>query len=157
MAKKVLVVFYSRNGNTKKAGEAIAKELNCDVEQIMDVKSRMGLFGWLRSGMEAVKEILPLIQETKKDLSAYDLVIIGTPVWGDRMSSPIRTYISKNKERFKQAAFFITHGGEGNTNVFVGMEQLSGKKPLAILDIISAQIKDGKYLEKVKEFVAKVN
>jgi len=58
VAKKILVVFYSRTGNTKKVGEAIAGELNCDTEQIMDVKSRMGIFGWLRSGREAMKEVI---------------------------------------------------------------------------------------------------
>lgn len=156
MSKKILVVFYSRTGNTKKVGEAIAKELNCDTEQIMDVKSRMGIFGWLRSGMEGSTEKLTLIRDTKKDPAAYDMVIIGSPVWGSKMSSPARTYITKNKDRFKQAAFFITCGGSGNEPVFKGMEALCGKKPLAALQITEEQLKSGEYAGKVREFVTEI-
>lgn len=156
MAEKILVVFYSRTGNTKKVGEAIAQELNCDVEQIMDVKSRKGLFGWFRSGAEAVKEVLAPIQDTKKDPSAYDMVIIGSPVWGSRMSSPVRTYISKNKEHFKQVAFFISCSGEGNGIVFDGMEKLSGKKSTATLRIFPVDMSSGSCMEKIKEFVGKI-
>lgn len=156
MAKKILVVFYSRTGNTKKAAEAIAKELNCDTEQIMDVKSRMGIIGWIRSGMEGSREKLALIQDTKKDPSTYDMVIIGSPVWGGKMSSPVMTYISKNKDRFKQTAFFITCGGPKNEPVFKGMEALCGKKPLAVLEITDEQIKSGEYTGKIQKFVSEL-
>jgi len=156
MAKNVLVVFYSRTGNAKKVGEAIAKELNCDVEQILDVKSRKGLFGWLRSGMEAAKETLSPIQDTKKDASAYDLVIIGTPVWAGRMSSPARTYISKNKERFKQVAFFAASGGVIEDVVFGGMEKISGKNAVATLNLTTVDMKSANFANKIKEFVAKI-
>jgi flavodoxin len=156
MSKKILVVFYSRTGNTKKIGEAIAKELNCDTEQIMDVKSRMGVSGFLRSGIEAEKERLVLIKDTKKDPSAYDMVIIGSPVWASKMSSPVRTYIAKNKDRFKRVAFFITCSSSENEPVFKGMEDLCGKKPLAVLLVTEKQIKSGEYAGKVREFVTEI-
>jgi flavodoxin len=157
MAKKVLVVFYSRTGNTKKIGEAIAKELNCDSEQIMDAKSRAGIIGWLRSGMEGTKEKPAVILDTKKDPSVYDMVIIGSPVWGSKMSSPVRTYISKHKDHFRQAAFFITCGGAGNEAALKGMEELSGKKSLATLEITDEQIKSDKYAGEIQKFVSDIS
>ena len=157
MSKKILVVFYSRTGNTKKIGEAIAKGLNCDTEQIMDVKSRMGVSGFLRSGIEAEKERLVLIKDTKKDPSAYDMVIIGSPVWASKMSSPVRTYITKNKDRFKRVAFFITCSSSENEPVFKGMEVLCGKKPLAVLLVTEKQIKSDKYAGEVQKFVSEIN
>ena len=51
---KVLVAFYSRTGSTKLVAEAIAQALNADVEEIKDKKDRNGIFGFLKSGYEAV-------------------------------------------------------------------------------------------------------
>ena len=37
---KILVVYYSKTGNTKKIGEELAKKLNADVEEVIDLKNR---------------------------------------------------------------------------------------------------------------------
>ena len=36
-----LVVYYSRTGNTKAIGEAIAEALNADIDEIIDLKKRI--------------------------------------------------------------------------------------------------------------------
>jgi len=74
----LLVVFYSRTGTTKKVAEAIATKLGCDIEEIIDTKSRRGLLGFLRSGLEATLKRLTTIEEIKNDPASYDVVIIGT-------------------------------------------------------------------------------
>ena len=55
---KVLVVYYSRTGNTKFVAEAIAQSLEADIEEIKDKKNRMGVFGFLRCGYEAIFKTL---------------------------------------------------------------------------------------------------
>ena len=49
---KVLVVYYSRTGNTKFVAEAIAQSLEADIEEIKDGKNRMGVFGFLGVDMK---------------------------------------------------------------------------------------------------------
>ncbi len=146
---KALVVYYSRTGTTKKVGEEIAKYLKADVEQIEDVKSRLGLIGWLRSGKEGQKKILAEILPIKKDPSKYDLVLIGTPNWAANMSSPVRTYLSKHK--FKKTAYFLTGGADPGL-AFKDMEALAGK-PIATLVVLSKEVAQNAYSGKVKEFV----
>lgn len=150
---KILVAYYSRTGTTKKVAESISKLLKCDCEEILDVKSRAGPIGYIKSGKEATLKKLALIKPTKKDPKKYDLVIIGTPVWAFTMSSPIRTYISGNKDFFKKLAFFCTMGGSGDTGTFKDMETLCNKKPIQIMSLKTKEVLDKKHLSSVKEFV----
>ena len=156
MAKKILMAFYSWTGTTRKAAEYVAGELGCGIEEILDEKPRKGLLGWLRSGMEGVRRMLPPIQETKKDPSAYDIVILGTPWWGGKMSSPLRSYIAKNRDRFRQVAFLITSGGEDLGQGVADMEAACGKKPVAVFAATTDEVKSGSYTNKVPDFLSKL-
>ena len=44
MTGKSLVVFYSRTGTTKRVAESISNLLKCDVEEVIDTKSRNNTF-----------------------------------------------------------------------------------------------------------------
>jgi flavodoxin len=153
---KALVVYYSRTGNTKKTGEDIAKALKADSEEIIDKKGRKGPLGFMSAGRDATKKNLTTIGPVHKDPAKYDLVIIGTPIWGSNLSCATRTYISQNKSKFKKVAFFCTAGGGLNGSAFKDMEELSGKSPKATLELSSEEVTKGDHLRKVQEFVKKL-
>jgi hypothetical protein len=50
---RILVVYYSRSGTTRKIAEAFSEALACDLEEIVEDKSRAGSFGYIRSLVEA--------------------------------------------------------------------------------------------------------
>ncbi|MFX1250283.1 MAG: flavodoxin family protein [Promethearchaeota archaeon] len=79
---KPIVVYYSRTGTTRNVAERIASSLECDIEEILDPTNRRGLKGWLRCGREAMNKHLAPIEELNSNLSDYNRIIIGTPVWG---------------------------------------------------------------------------
>jgi len=111
----ILCVYYSRTGNTEKLMQEIAQELgNCEIVKLEDGINRSGLFGWLRSGMDAMARKIPPVAkpETKLPLDQYDLVIIGTPVWAGRCSSPARSFLLQFGEELKEAAYVITRGSD---------------------------------------------
>jgi len=142
---KILVVFYSRTGNTRRVGEEIAKNLNADIDEIIDKKKRSGIIGWLGGGIDALFKKLTEI-ENKKRPEEYDIAIIGTPVWVGTISPAIRTYLSQNK--FNKTAFFCVYRTDkGKT--FNEMEKLS-TKPEAVLEIKDREIEKSK--EKIKSF-----
>ncbi|HTY91934.1 MAG TPA: flavodoxin [Methanocella sp.] len=149
---KALVIYYSRTGNTKIAGEAIARELGCDVEEIFDTVNRSGPIGWFMAGRQASGKMLTKLQPLKKDLAGYDIVIIGTPVWAYTMSTPVRTLLAENKDKIKKVAFFLTMGGRGDATTFQGMEEVCGKKPVATLALLTKNVKNGTYVEAIKKF-----
>jgi len=150
---KILLIYYSRTGFTKKVAEELATEWECNVEAIGDIKSRGGLFGYMRSAFEALYKKLPDIKSMQKDPSQYKLVVIGSPVWASNIPSPVRTYITKYRNKFKRVAFFCTFGGSGADKVFNDMAQLCVNKPIATMALTDNEIKKDLYKEKIKKYI----
>lgn len=155
---KALVVYYSRTGNTKKVGDALAKLLACDVEELVDTVNRAGPVGFALSAREGHDRTFAKIQPIKMDPANYDMVVIGTPNWDANMSSPIRTYLTENKAKFKNVAFFITQGPRGGEErAFNEMEEVAGKKPKATL-LIKTILRVGNDADdKIKKFADEIN
>jgi flavodoxin len=153
---KALVVHYSRTGNTEKVAREIAEALGADTETIIDQKNRKGPIGWLSAGKDSTRKIPAQIEEPKKDPSAYDLVVIGTPVWAWTVSAPVRAYLNRFSGKFTQVAFFLTHGGNPD-RTFDEMAAAAGKQPKATLALHEKEIGSGEYIQKVKEFAARIS
>jgi NAD(P)H-dependent FMN reductase len=130
---RMLVVYYSRSGTTRKIAEALSEALTCDLEEIVETKSRAGIFGYMRSLVEARQKRPSVIAPAERDASAYDLVVVGTPVWGWSVSSPVRAYLMTNRDRLPEVAFFCTLGGAGGASTFAQMQGISGKTPRAVV------------------------
>lgn len=154
---KTLVLYYSRTGTTKILAELIAKELNCDLEEIIDRKNRQGAVNWLIAGKDAFKNRLTEINDIKKDLKMHDLIIIGTPVWAGTITPAIRSFLEKYKHEIKNIAFFSTMGGENPGKTFSELEKVSGKKPLAILPLRTKEVRNNQGQDKIKDFVKEIN
>jgi flavodoxin len=149
---KALVAYYSQTGNTKKVAEALAEHLNADTEAIVSDSK-----GMARLAMQAFLRIHAKIGPTTKDAGSYDLVVVGSPVWAGRMSSPIRTYVAHNRNKFASVAFFCTHGNPGSeasVKMLESMETLSGKKAVGMLDVAANDVENDAYAEKVQHFAA---
>jgi flavodoxin len=152
----ILIVFYSRTGTTKKIAEAISNTLQCNLEEIFDTKNREGTLGYLISGRDSMLKNLTMLKEIKNDPSLYDLIIIGTPIWFYNVSTPIRTYLIENKEKFKKVAFFCTEGSSGGDRAMKEMAKLCGQEPIGTLELKTKEIIQEKYSLKVKEFINKI-
>jgi flavodoxin len=153
---KILVVFYSRSGRTKKIAKNLSAQLKCDMEEIFDIKNRKGIAGFLSAGTDANLRKLTVLKEIKKNPSLYDLIIIGTPVWSSNISTPVRTYISLYKKDFKDVAFFCNRLGSDATKIFSDMENICQKKPITLMELTSREIIRNIYTHKLKEFVEKI-
>lgn len=153
----ILIAFYSRKGHTKKIGELISNSLNCDYEEIIDLKKRTGfIIGFLKCGYAATREKQTSIKEIQKDPGLYDLIILGTPIWNKKMTPAIRTYISDNKNKFKNIAFFCTLGGKGASKTFESMAKFCDKEPLSTLEITKKEINSGYHIDKVNSFIQEI-
>ncbi len=133
MSARVLVVYYSRTGTTKRVAGAIAAAVGGDLEEISDRTKRTGLLGYLRSGYEAARRRQIPIGPAIHDPSTYDLVIVGTPIWDMSVSSPVRSYLHRHRAAFRKVAFFCTCGGRGGARAFAEMSKVCAAEPIATL------------------------
>ena len=86
---KILVAYYSRTGNTKKAALEIANKLGATADEIVDLKDRKRLIvGWLVAGGDASKGKLTKIKY-EKEPTEFDLVVIGTPIWAWTLTAAV--------------------------------------------------------------------
>ena len=131
-ASKTLVVFYSRSGTTRRVAQALSEAFQCDLEEITEPKPRTGFLGYVRSLLEAMRKRPSTITPKKHDVSSYDLVVVGTPVWAWSLSSPVRAYLMSTASQLPEVAFFCTLGGKGNESAFAQMTAIVGKKPRAV-------------------------
>jgi flavodoxin len=150
---KSLVVYYSRTGRTKTVGKAIAKELKADSDEIIDLKKRLGIINWFIAGSDATRRKLTKIKVKKKPES-YDMIIIGTPIWGKNMTPAVRAYLTNHNLGGKKVCFFCTSGGDNVEKAFAEMKKLAPKSVIVgKLGIRMQEVKSDSYEEKVKSFV----
>jgi flavodoxin len=152
-----LVVYFSRTGNTKFVAEEIATALNAASECITEVRSRLGLFGYCWSLVEAVSGRSPPIQTPAHDPRNYDLVVIGTPIWGWHLSAPVRSYARMYEGSIGRTAFFCTMGGSGAEKAFAELELILRRQPVATLAVSGSDLADQSSLDqRLKEFVKRL-
>jgi flavodoxin len=151
-ASKTLVVFYSRSGTTRRIAQALSWALTCDLEEITEPKPRTGFLGYVRSLLEARRKCPSVIAPIKHDVSSYDLVVVGTPVWAWSLSSPVRAYLMATANHLPEVAFFCTLGGKGSQNTFAQMTAIVGKQPRAVCAITQGEVLAGRYLAPLSAF-----
>lgn len=111
---KVLVVYYSRTGTTKRVAEYLADYFGFDLDVIVS-DSRSGAIGYIKSGYEsAFRKRSPI--SFSKNPEDYDLVIVGTPVWAGTLASPVLSYLSRCRN--VDVAAFSTLGGKNQGKTF---------------------------------------
>lgn len=115
---KVIFVYYSYEGSTRRLAEAMAESLKADLLELRPKKEMktMGFGKYIWGGGQVVMGRMPELEPFEKDLEAYDLLFIGTPVWAFSYAPPIKALIEGGLIKHKRVAFFCCHeGGPGKT------------------------------------------
>ncbi|MDO5531856.1 flavodoxin [Sutterella sp.] len=127
--KRVLIVIYSRRGeeyapggaelldvgHTERMARVIAKVTGGELLRIDTVKAYPVNY---REMTEVAQEELnanarPELSTPIPDMSKYDTVFIGHPIWWSEMPMAMRTFLDKVDLSGKKVAHFTTHAGSG--------------------------------------------
>lgn len=111
---KILVIYYSHEGNTKKVAEQIGRTLQADVQRIQPVdeiggKTRLVKYLW--GGKQVLMGQKPVLEPLQVNLDHYELIFLGTPIWAGTYSPAIASLLKDEKLKGKKIAYFYTHRG----------------------------------------------
>ncbi|MBR4906650.1 MAG: NAD(P)H-dependent oxidoreductase [Clostridia bacterium] len=106
-----LFIYYSLSGN----GDAVAenlKERGFDVKKVESAKQppKKFFFQLMQYGFNAGRKYCEPLKGYDADVSAYDTVVIGSPVWNGRLSCPINTVLKETNLKGKKVAFILYSG-----------------------------------------------
>ncbi len=146
MSKK-LVVYFSASGITQKVAEMIAEAADCDIYEIAPkVAYTKADLNWMdkksRSSVEMNdKKIRPELADNAINISGYDEIILGFPIWWYVAPTIINTFLEAHDFAGKKIVLFATSGGSGFGNT---VKELQPSAP-------KAQIVEGRLLNRASK------
>ena len=114
-APKMLVLYYSQTSNTKGVAQEIATKLGADLEEIVPVELYDGDFqATIERGKKELDEgVFPEIQPLKTDVTKYDVIFLGYPIWFGTYAPPVITFLNQVDLSGKKLVPFCTFGSGG--------------------------------------------
>ena len=112
---KPLVVYWSWSDthNTKVVAEMLQQKTG---EMVTPYPNDFGSV--MQLGQRDLQQPkAPAIKEMNLDLSKYDPIYVGTPIWFSTYAPPVRTFLQSYDFKGKTVALFCTHG-QGNPATF---------------------------------------
>ncbi len=113
---KVLVVYYSWTGHTQDIAEQIAALTKGDMYRIQtqeEFKSSPAFYARIKK--ELNNKIYPALASNLPDVSNYDVVFVGAPVWWYTMATPMYSFLSQMDFKNKKVIPFSTQGSNPGT------------------------------------------
>jgi flavodoxin len=104
---KVLVVYFSRSNNTELMAMEIAKHYEANLVRLYADKYRIGFRGWLNSLNDAQTKHATITPE-RIDVSQYETIFIGSPIWWYSPAPPAWQFINNNDIADKNIVLFNT-------------------------------------------------
>jgi len=143
----ILVAYFSASGTTAAAAGKVAAALHADIFRIEPaVPYTKADLNWMdqssRSSVEMNnKAFRPKIVKKPLDLTGYDTVLVGFPIWWYVAPTIINTFLESYDFSGKKIVLFATSGGSsfGNT-----VKELRASAPNAV-------IAEGKLLNRASE------
>ena len=114
-----LVAYFSASGKTASLAQKLADEAGADIFEIRPaVPYTSEDLNWMnkqsRSSVEmSDKSSRPAIADTSVDISKYDSIYIGFPVWWYIAPTIINTFLESADFSGKKIILFATSGGSG--------------------------------------------
>lgn len=122
---KTLVVYYSFDGNTKKAAEKIAADLSAELLELVPVKEipKKGMGKFLIGGMKATFGMGTKLQPIDIHPQEYDRIILGTPIWAGKAAPAINEFLKKYPVLENITGLFTCSGGGDNQGCVKQLEK----------------------------------
>lgn len=123
---KKLVVFYSLTETTAKLASRIASESGADLFRLeCKVPYSKSMNECDRESKADIKNGVHRELAALPNLSGYDVIFVGTPVWSNDMANPVETFLLQADLRGKTVVPFCTYWSSGRDSTLRRISDLS--------------------------------
>jgi flavorubredoxin len=145
---KKLFIYYSLSGNGKLVSQYLSKK-NIDIREVITSEplSNNYFLSIMIGGFKALIKYKDKLINFDNDISKYDEIIIGSPIWNSRLSSPINTVLDKINLKNKKITFILYSGSGKSPKATKLLNQKY--QDVKIIDI-KEPIKNKKELDKLE-------
>ena len=110
-ANTTAVIVFSRSGNTAVLARHIANQEQADFYRLEAPDYKLGLKGWINAMWDA-RQGEAVITPATIDLSAYDTIYLGSPIWLYSPAPPIWQFVENNRFDGKDVVLFNTFNSQ---------------------------------------------
>ena len=145
MSKK-LVAYFSASGRTAKVAEKLANESSAELYEIRpEVKYTKADLNWMnkksRSSVEMNdKSFRPAIITGDVDISGYDTVYLGFPIWWYVAPTLINTFLEAYDFVGEKIVLFATSGGSGFGNTVAELQPSAPKAEITETKVLTGML-----------------
>ncbi len=118
---KILVAYFSATGTTERAAEKVASVTGGELYEITPAKAYTSAdLNWNDKQSRSTKEMndpnsRPAMKGSKENITDYDVIFIGYPIWWDLAPRIINSFIESHNLEGKTVIPFATSGGSSIT------------------------------------------
>ena len=154
---RAAVIYFSLTGNTQKIAANISEFLSERNVETTEVRLQGGEGSFMGNSLRALLRSRSKTEEKLWDLSEFDFIFLGTPVWAFSPVPAINTFLDRCKGLDgKKGNVFVTYGsGTGKERALKIMKKQlleKGMKDVFSFSISDKVIKQGSSLDKKVSF-----
>jgi flavodoxin len=154
---KTSIIYYSYSGITRSVAEKIQEACGGDLIEVKLKKNYSSLTAYSLGCYRAMKEESDPIEPESIDVSAFDLIVIGTPVWAFKATPAINAAIAALKGcDGKKAVIFATCGSSAKDTLPILKKALESKGVIVIAQFVINRKEIGEG-QKVKALIDNIN
>ncbi len=155
---KICIIYHSETGNTRHVAQHLASA--CSDARLIEVYDRadyMPLTRFMSRCKKARGEEMTPIEPSSTDVSGYDLIVMGSPVWAFKPTPVIHAAIhALNGCEGKPVIGFFCHGGMPGSSEETFTKWCEGRR-MQVRGTMTIHMKEIENEKKTKEILTMVS
>ena len=158
-AERVLIVYYSLEGNTGFVADECKKHLNLSVRRLIvqNEPPKRGIMKFLKGGSSALRGLTPELANVDIRLDRFQTIILACPVWAGTCPPAMNSFLKEYPIGGKDIYLIGTSAGGNAEKMFDTMKsKLAGNNILGTLSLTKPLKNKEDTAAKVADFCAKM-
>ena len=127
-------VYYSNSGN----GDYLAEKLDKYGYKAIKIEptkqlGKMNFFRIMKYGGQAMFSKKMPIKEVALTLKEDDLIVVGSPIWNDRLSTPVNSFLDQFELNKKTTKFILYPAGKTTSKSFKQIQKLGFEGDIVVI------------------------